>query len=204
MNTLFSVDHWLTVLEREVSDVAVSKHHVHLRAAEKIINGMDHYVLPIVDFYERLLVEENEEAAKRAREEDTTYNKNVNPNTHVNYEGGDKGEKHDSGTSSRDNNDTSPQDSEEQQQLPQPPSPLSPSSTTQKLPLLPLHDNSTIKTTDTIIIDTDTFITDNHQVPHYPTAHSTHSEEKEEENKLTVSSATGKEKTTGTKNSKLY
>lgn len=40
MNSASTIDAWLTVLEKEIKDIVVSKHGVHLTEIERIIKGI--------------------------------------------------------------------------------------------------------------------------------------------------------------------
>lgn len=39
MNSCASLDYWLNILEREIKDIVVSKHSLHLSEVERILKG---------------------------------------------------------------------------------------------------------------------------------------------------------------------
>lgn len=39
MNSCASVDYWLNILEREIKDIVVSKHSLHLSEVQRILKG---------------------------------------------------------------------------------------------------------------------------------------------------------------------
>ena len=52
MNSLGSLDSWLSKLEEEIDDIAVSKHQAHVKIAKKLCKELQDYVEPNYDILE--------------------------------------------------------------------------------------------------------------------------------------------------------
>ena len=72
MNTLGALDHWINLVEKEVKDIAVSKHQEHVKELKRILQSFRCYIQPINDCFEGLrkeAIEASEKAAAAAEEE---------------------------------------------------------------------------------------------------------------------------------------